>query len=423
MRAWLCGLAVLGAAGAAAAADLKVPSDDYPTIQAAATAAQPGDRILVAKGIYQENVTLNVSNVQVIGKKAMWDGAISSAEGICLSATGDDILVQGFIFHNGSDHVFIIGARARVQKCVFRGAGSNGVEVDGDQAIVTSCQFYWGSSEGVDIDGNDALVEKCRWVNMDSGGVQVFGDGALIQKNTITTVEDDEGIYVSGNTARVLKNKIYNAEGGVEISGNECVVEGNLGYYLGGELVYVEGDDVTIRGNRGAFFSDDEDGIYVEGTGGMIEGNVLTDVVQDGFDLSVFDMEILGNSVQRAGSESDDGFRINGSNNLVEGNRALDVDDDGFYVNGSNNTLRGNLAQNCGGDGFDVAGGTDNVLEDCTAMSCLNEGLDNSGTATDVIGGSYLGNRIDVANDGSFDVFDNNVSFSTGGTGTAPELD
>jgi hypothetical protein len=421
MRILTTCFAVLAAAGSAAAVDRKVPSDDYPTIQDAADAAQPGDRILVAKGIYQETVTLNVSGVQILGKKAIWDGAEGAVEGNCLDATGDDVTVQGFTFWNGSDQVRITGNGARVQKCVFRGASSNGVEISGDEATVSSCTMTGFSGEGIYVTGNDAVVEKCRFVNGDSGAVYVGGDDALVQKNTANLIEDDEAYEVSGARARVLRNRAYDSEGCVEIAGNDCVVEGNLGYYQGDDAIYVAGDGFTIRGNRILHVSDDSDGFYVSGSGGLIEGNSAIDVIEDGFELAVSNTEVRGNTAQRCGSEGDEGFDIVGSGNTIEGNRALDVDDDAFYVDGDGNDLIRNLAQNANGDGFDINGNA-NELVDCTAKNCINEGLDNAGTATEVRGGSYSGNRIDVAGNSNFAVFEN-VKYTSGGETQVSELD
>ena len=62
-------LAVAASAAAARASTLKVPSDDYPTIQDAVDAAGPGDVVLVGPGEYLESVVLDgKSDLRIRGK-------------------------------------------------------------------------------------------------------------------------------------------------------------------------------------------------------------------------------------------------------------------------------------------------------------------------------------------------------------------
>jgi hypothetical protein len=422
MRAFIAGIAVLVAAGAAAATDRKVPSTDYPTLDDAAAAAVSGDRILVAKGYYQATVTVNGDDIQIVGKGATWDAAEAAVAGVGLIVNGNNAVITGFTFINGNDQVRIVGNGARITKCVFLSSTENGIDILGNDSLVSGCRFIGSGTEAVLIGGDLATVEKCKFNNMDAGAVDIAGNDCLVQKNWIQTVEDDDGIYISGVGARVLKNKLFNIDGGLYVSGVNSIVEGNVVAYCGDTAIDVNGNNATIRKNRVSFISDDSSGFDVTSTGGLIEGNTATDIASSGFYLSVANATILKNSAQRAGSESEDGFVIIGSGNTVEANKAKDIDDCGFFISGSNNYCTKNTAQNCGGDGFNITTGSDNVLDNCSAKGSVHEGLDNSGTNTDVIGGTYTGNRIDIADDGSFDLFEN-VKYVTGGQGFPPQLD
>ena len=75
----------LAASAAAARADtLKVPSDDFPTIQGAVDAAVEGDVILVAAGVYAETVNI----VERTGITLKGKGFPTIQPGAAVSAAG-----------------------------------------------------------------------------------------------------------------------------------------------------------------------------------------------------------------------------------------------------------------------------------------------------------------------------------------------
>ena len=141
------GLALILLAKPALAADHKVPSQ-FPTIGAAVAAALPGDRIMVGPGIYQENVVSTVSNLQFIGKSAVWDGTLTNGNAAaCLTSTGDVVSVQGFTFRAGPGSaplVSLTGNGCKVSKCSaqsrsqFRGAGGRFLKMTGNSNLVDS---------------------------------------------------------------------------------------------------------------------------------------------------------------------------------------------------------------------------------------------------------------------------------------------
>ncbi|MEN8149663.1 MAG: right-handed parallel beta-helix repeat-containing protein [Planctomycetota bacterium] len=437
-------------AAPATAATLKVPKD-YETIQAAADAAEPGDKIVVSKGTYHEIVVVAKSDIQFIGKKAVWDGIIDGLYGTCLNATGDDIVVQGFRFRHGEDQVYITGHRAVITKCTFINSGDNPVQVTGDDARVEKCTMTGMDNDAVNITGPGALVSKNKIGNGGDGGIYVSGDDAVVAGNQVNVIEDDDAIYVSGDRARVEKNTCWNADGsgvevsgedafvarnkisytydeGIDISGDGATVDRNVVLGSEGRGIYVSGDDFTVTGNKVSHCIDDEDGIYVNGSAtgegtAVVERNKVQDVVEDAFNISGDGIRIIGNVALRSGSEDDAGFYVSGSNNFLSGNKAIDIDSDGFQIRGDDNVIEKCVAQGCTDDGFEVGSEyVGNRIEGCTAKANDGEGIENFGFKTVVTGSKFSGNRLDVTSDGYYDEFTGN-KYKTGGEETPAEVD
>jgi hypothetical protein len=470
MRLALAVLLVPCLAAAAAAKDLKVPSADYPTIQFAADAAQPGDRIVVAKGVYVENVTMSVANVSFLGKKAVWDGG---SNGTCLLVNGGGLVVKGFAFRNGSVHLSVGGLGTVVRKCIFTGAGDYAVASSGDGLSVSACRFR-GNAAGIDaagvscavsacrfqqtdsaavaVVGNAVHVEKCVFVNTDGGrpvelsgdscvvarnailgttgdALRVSGNGAHVEANSLTVV-DNAGIAVSGNDATVARNRVTACRGlSIEVIGDGAVVDGNRLLWGLDNGITVTGDAFLVTGNSVVQLANNSYGFDLEtvtpAAVGTCDGNTASDTAYWGFYVNGDNLVVSGNEALRCGAARDGGFWIQGDDCVITGNLAEECAGDGFLIEGSANGIVSCRATDCTIDGFDVSGDFIQV-EGCTASNCGGEGLDNGGVGTDALGNTFLGNRIDIANrvgaGATFDQFTGNV-FVSGGITTEPEID
>jgi len=442
-------VAVLLLPATAFGATLKVPQQ-YETITTAVEAAENGDTIVVSRGVYTERVVVEGKDgLRFVGKKAVWDGAAEGDRGTCLNVQGANVTIQGFRFRNGG--VRINGDGATFTKCIVRGADADGVDITGDDASVTKCTFR-GCYIGIDIDGDGAVVTRNRVVNMDDQGIEVDGDDAEVTKNTVKVIEDGSGIDVGGKRALVSRNTIVNTdEDNIEVdgddsvisnnrcmatsdncidaSGNNLVIEKNTCSMSDEDVMYVYGDNFRIVGNKLSLAVDDSGGLDVstasKAGGGLIEKNVITEVVEDGIELSGNNVTLRSNKVIGQGSEDDEAYAISGNGNTLEGCQAIDGEGDGFDVSGDGNRLIKCKAVNCLEDGFDISG-NGNELVDCQAKDCDAEGLDNEGVGTVLRGGTFTGCRIDIACDigdgASFATF-SPKKFNSGGQTTEPQLD
>jgi parallel beta-helix repeat protein len=465
MKKALIGIAVaagLVLAAPAGAAVREVPQD-FPTIQDAVDAANPGDTIAISKKRNLENVSVATESLLIRGTRpgVFVDGYINgSGNGPQFDIAADGVRIVNLGIKNG-EGIYC----SSYDGCVAKKLRYSGLVDDycfyssGERARVIGSTLVNCDSEAVYIQDDDAVVRNNVIRRSDSGCVDIGGDDAVVKNNRITACEDDDAIYISGDRALAQDNFVHGADGNiVEISGDGGRILGNRGdmtygecYYLSGDRgkvrnnvgiscdddgMYVSGEDPQVTGNRLSLVNDygidfecsvscgdaelsdnvvnetteDDTGIYVSvstGTGSaLIARNRVTAASQDGIDISTLENgRVVDNVVNGAGLESEVGFNIDGDDNTFVGNRVLNAKEDAFYITGSDNVLEENVARGNGGDGFQVLGGyLDNVLVRNVAIGNGADGIENDGTDTVLRKNRSSGNHRDCANDGTIAV-------------------
>ena len=265
----------------------------------------------------------------------------------------------------------------------------------------------WGV--GIIASGNSMSVTSNKLTNSGGGGVLFAGTQVTVSLNTILYAFST-GINGSGDDASVTSNKIS---------------------FTFGDGILVSADNATISFNTVKHATDDADGIQLilnAAGGGTIEGNRVDDASGNGILLNSNNLTVRNNTVSRCGSENESGISITGNTNMFLSNTAVESDNVGFRVSGNQNTFDLCVSKDAGADGFRVLAGSDaNVFDDCSATGSGGEGFDNRGTNTQLPSGTYLKNRIDIANDmiGGATILGGltNVNFDTGGIGVQPEVD
>lgn len=446
--------ALLALPAAAFAADLRVGAGQaYETIQAAVDAASPGDRILVGPGVYAEYLIIGTERLSLVGDDAIIDdpgGSRRSSAMVDIDAS--QVALQGFRFRAGADGVYGWGDGLRVTDCSFVGLGGFAVRLSGAGNRVERCEVRaCGGSETVSLTGDDALVRKVNVFQSTGRGLYMIstrgritacrvevtaarGIDADVPQGSVDRCRvvqaGDFGILASGEGARVERNEVEDGLLGIQVAGFGVVVQRNSVSGTDGRGITVFGEGVLVASNKVTVTADDADGIQVSSgdskgaargdpvTPGRVTKNVVTEAVAHGFLLTLRGSVVSMNRAIRCGSEEESGFEIRTSNGQFSRNEAVDCYSIGFDVSGDGNTFAGDRATGAAIHGFRMGHGSRNVFRGCSASGCDGQGFYNEGTETSVLGGTFLGNRMDVANIGSFEEF--RARYVTGGPEEPP---
>lgn len=187
----------------------RVPSE-YPTIGAAIGAANKGDTILVAPGVYEESVDLNkfVTLLSEAGPgQTVIDGG-GASETIHISngyvSQSNDWVIDGFLVTGGGTGIAasmpVPDATTLIANCIIRGNSGAGVWVTGHSTTVRDCVIQSNGGPGIGFI-HDADIAPCsalgNVITDCSAGIRLvcFGCDFIIEHNTI--VGNTEAISIT----------------------------------------------------------------------------------------------------------------------------------------------------------------------------------------------------------------------------------
>jgi len=162
---------------------IRVPSD-YPTIQAAINAAQDGDTVLVAAGMYRENVRVN-KTVLLVGESpstTIVDGGGDTA----FIITAQNAEIEGFTIQNATSPWPAEASGIRV-------FASGGQRIRNNVLV----RNYYGINL---LDALDTVVSGNTVANNSYAGVRIRGGNNLFYENTIAN-NSVLGVWIASATS------------------------------------------------------------------------------------------------------------------------------------------------------------------------------------------------------------------------------
>jgi parallel beta-helix repeat protein len=378
------------------------PRADFNRIQAAVLAAQPGDKILVCRGEYAENVVVEKADLRIEAQGAPGDvvlqGPAAQSYGFwLLNTTG--VLVQGFTVQGYADANIIIdgGSGNTLRKNVSTAGVVDGIEVKNSRANVIEHNVSFANA----APNADGIFV---WRDLQSGRVDGASDNIIRHNETFSNGQHGINLFQTGANNVLFGNRSHhNRVRGIHIGqqSNENAIDNNQ--------VFANGSTVPAPNPLGIGIGI----LVINSTGMTITNNQSHDNGLNGIAV----MNASGNVVRHNRSENNgaNGIAVNMStfnvvsNNRSESNRALGIN----LTGASDNLVEKNEVFGNGQDGIRIQNNSDrNTVR-------LNHALRNSLDGIRVLGATPDRNTIErnvMRQSGEHDAHDDSVGPGTAGT-------
>ncbi|MBN1924956.1 MAG: right-handed parallel beta-helix repeat-containing protein [Prolixibacteraceae bacterium] len=283
-------------------ATLKVPSS-YSTIQEAIDAAQNGDTVLVADGIYEGNIGFNSVDFVIVKSESGPENCIIDCQGLPFPI--------GFIFNSQDDNSIVEGFTIKNAMMGIWAYANSSPTIKNN--IIESCTTGINSTSFAEPLIISNIIKNC--IN-DGGGYAQFGGGISLYYSSATIINNQ----IINNSAS-KGGGIFCEYGSPEIRENNISGNTGGGIYCENAYINIESNQIKNNESAGEFYTEQHGGgIYLLNTTGWIIMN-----------------EIGNNTAYDGGGIYFDESSPNILKNKIFGNRGC-----GIYCNNSSPIISGN---------------------------------------------------------------------------------
>ena len=181
---------------------------DYRSIRDAIIHAEPGMRILVSPGIYNESLTIN-KKIEIVGDGSREEIILESTNSECIWMQSESALVSGLTLRTKA---------SSTQKKYFT------VNISQGELVLENCDITSESLSSIAIHGSNAnpIIRECRIHDGKESGIYFFDNGrGIVEDCEIFGNLTTEITIDTGSNPLIRRCKIYNGqEGGILIRDN-----------------------------------------------------------------------------------------------------------------------------------------------------------------------------------------------------------
>lgn len=222
----------VGLAGASLASsprEIRVP-EDYPTIQEAIDAAEPGDVILVGARTYQENLLITKRlSLKGEGRYLVTLRAADSQRPSILVKGDANVSLAGLTITGGADGIRIIGSGSVIANDIVVEGNEEGIYLGPFARFeLASSKISNNRGDGLIILGQ-AQVHDSEISGNGFQGLKVWSSGSVSVRDNKISGNGAEGLFLGRGSIEVLRNMISgNGSEGIEVWGfSQATIQGN----------------------------------------------------------------------------------------------------------------------------------------------------------------------------------------------------
>ena len=208
-RSWFdkgCGTAsllFLFFAGTALAADLQVPSKQFPTISDAISAARNGDSIHLAPGVFQENITLDKA-LTLLGSPDNRSTIDGSGSGTVITITSPNVQISGVTVRNSGDIIEDSDA------CIYATKEATNIKLEGNSLAQCAFGIWINGSHNPLVANNTVTGYQKKLISDRGNGIHLWNiQNGLIKGNRVFGVRD--GIYLSNTSRSSIEDNVMDS--------------------------------------------------------------------------------------------------------------------------------------------------------------------------------------------------------------------